>query len=185
MSRRKRSGERSHAILLVLAAGVLCATVVAHGQPVSGRTAQVSQAVTDLPPGRGADVARERCTACHGAALIVQQRLTREGWSREIDKMVGWGAVVAEGDRETLLDYLSTTFGVRPSSAPGVAAAEGPVSSILTTRCQACHDMHLVQQQRLDATSWRREVDKMIGWGAVLNDAERDALIAHLAGRFP
>jgi len=88
-------------------------------------------------------------------------------------------------DREMLLDYLSTTFSVRPSTAPAVAPAHGPGAAILEMRCQSCHDMHLIRQQRLDAAGWRREVDKMIGWGAVLDDAEREALIGYLAGRLP
>ena len=175
--------SRSSAILLAVAAGVCCASV-AYGQPFAGaREVRALQTSDELPPGSGADAVRARCTGCHGPALIVQQRLTREGWAREIDKMVGWGAVATDADREALLNYLSTTFGVRPSSAPIAVGTEGPGAAILQTRCQSCHDLRLVQQQRLDATGWRREVDKMIGWGALLDDSEREALVGYLAGR--
>lgn len=46
------------------------------------------------------------CTPCHGADLIDQQRLTRTGWEREVEKMMRWGARVPEAEKETLVDYL-------------------------------------------------------------------------------
>jgi DMSO/TMAO reductase YedYZ molybdopterin-dependent catalytic subunit len=54
------------------------------------------------------------CTACHQDDVIRQQRLTRAQWDAEINKMVGWGARVADQDRSTLLDYLVGAFGPRP-----------------------------------------------------------------------
>jgi sulfite oxidase len=48
----------------------------------------------------------EECGNCHGQDVILQQRLTRAQWDRELNKMIGWGARVNPGDRETLLDYL-------------------------------------------------------------------------------
>ena len=171
----------------MIAAAFYSASVVVHGQPAP-RSAQVAPASLvdgDLPSGAGADIVRARCTACHGPALVVQQRLTREGWAREIDKMVGWGAVLADAEREALLQYLTVTFGVRAPAAASIARPETAGLTILRIRCQSCHDLHLVEQQRLDAVGWRREVDKMIGWGAVLDDSERDALVGYLAGRLP
>jgi mono/diheme cytochrome c family protein len=172
-------------VILAISVVLCCASVVAHGQRAvaSARVEPASRESGDLPSGAGADVARARCTACHGPALIVQQRLSPEGWGREVDKMVGWGAVVNAADRAVLLNYLSTAFGVRTPSAVAGTEATGP--TILRTRCQSCHDLHLVEQQRLDAAGWRREVEKMVGWGAVLNDSERDALVGYLAGRLP
>ena len=55
---------------------------------------------------------------------------------------------------------------------------------MLDSRCLACHDMELIAQQRLTITGWTREVDKMIGWGAGVTDAEKGSLIQHLADRF-
>jgi DMSO/TMAO reductase YedYZ molybdopterin-dependent catalytic subunit len=46
------------------------------------------------------------CTACHGPDLIDQQRLTRVGWQREVEKMMRWGARVPEAEKDTLVDYL-------------------------------------------------------------------------------
>jgi hypothetical protein len=38
--------------------------------------------------------------------MVDQQRLTRTGWQRELEKMMRWGARVPEADKESLVDYL-------------------------------------------------------------------------------
>jgi hypothetical protein len=53
-------------------------------------------------------VFKRACLTCHQADIARQQRLTRAGWTRTLDKMVRWGAVVPEADREALLDHLVT-----------------------------------------------------------------------------
>jgi hypothetical protein len=113
---------------------------------------------------------------------MAQQRLSRDGWSREIDRMVAWGATIEARDRNTLLDYLAANFGVRPASGDEGADADAG-ATVLQTRCIVCHDLRLIEQQRLDAEGWRREVDKMIGWGAGVTELEKDALVAHLVRR--
>ena len=51
------------------------------------------------------------CTAsCHGPSLIAQQRLDRNAWSREIDKMIGWGAVVPAAEKDVFINYLAASF---------------------------------------------------------------------------
>jgi DMSO/TMAO reductase YedYZ molybdopterin-dependent catalytic subunit len=51
------------------------------------------------------------CNTCHGNDVIDQQRLTRDQWDRELNKMTGWGAKVNKDDRESMLDYLFANFG--------------------------------------------------------------------------
>src|SRR5215475_13553482 len=60
-----------------------------------------------LPEGNGANVVREKCLTCHEADLIIMQRLSRQGWSREVDKMLRWGATVGEPERRRMLDYFA------------------------------------------------------------------------------
>ena len=47
------------------------------------------------------------CLTCHDQDMIRQQRITRTQWSREIDKMMRWGAPAKPEDREAILDYLN------------------------------------------------------------------------------
>ncbi len=51
------------------------------------------------------------CTECHEARIILQQRLSKAAWTKEVDKMTKWGALVDPKDRDALIDYLSANFG--------------------------------------------------------------------------
>jgi hypothetical protein len=64
----------------------------------------------DLPPGPMQAKATTSCTECHEARIILQQRLSKAAWTKEVDKMVKWGAVVDPSDRDALIEYLSTNF---------------------------------------------------------------------------
>jgi hypothetical protein len=64
----------------------------------------------DLPAGTMQTKATTACLECHEARIILQQRLTKAAWTKEVDKMMKWGAVVDAADRDALIDYLSTNF---------------------------------------------------------------------------
>jgi mono/diheme cytochrome c family protein len=48
--------------------------------------------------------------------------------------------------------------------------------------CSACHSLRLIESQRLSATAWGKEVNKMAGWGATVSD--RQTLIDYLASQY-
>jgi mono/diheme cytochrome c family protein len=64
----------------------------------------------DLPAGAMQAKATTACLECHEARIILQQRLSKAAWTKEVDKMTKWGAVVDPADRDALIDYLSTNF---------------------------------------------------------------------------
>lgn len=64
----------------------------------------------DLPPGPLQAKMNTACLECHDARIIVQQRLSKAAWTKEVDKMIRWGAVVDPADREAFIDYLSSNF---------------------------------------------------------------------------
>jgi len=64
----------------------------------------------DLPPGPMQAKATASCLECHEARIILQQRLSKAAWTKEVDKMVKWGAVVDAQDHDPLIDYLSANF---------------------------------------------------------------------------
>ena len=68
-----------------------------------------------------------RCTICHSSDLITQQRLDRSMWTKEVDKMIKWGAPVRPEERKFLLDYLSTSYGPLSSADSSLAEAERPL----------------------------------------------------------
>jgi hypothetical protein len=60
---------------------------------------------------RGKEIFENRCLSCHEADLTRQQRLSRQGWAREVEKMIRWGALVTEAEKEPLIDFLSKSYG--------------------------------------------------------------------------
>jgi cytochrome c5 len=53
---------------------------------------------------------KRACLVCHEDDLIESQRLSRDGWTRSVDKMIRWGAVVAAADKDALVDYLAARY---------------------------------------------------------------------------
>lgn len=146
-----------------------------------------------MPNNHGAELARTQCVACHEMDLISSQRLSKAGWTREVEKMMRWGAEIKDADKEHLVDYLATTYTQRPFSKeppPSPAPTPDPASvargkTTFESKCLACHQDELMQQQRLGKTGWTREVEKMTRWGAEIKDTEKDSLIDFLTVQFP
>ncbi len=83
----------------------------------------------DLPAGTMRAKATTACLECHEARIILQQRLSKGAWTKEVDKMVKWGAVVDANDHDALIDYLSTNFSPdQPAYEPPRTAADRSTS---------------------------------------------------------
>jgi len=79
----------------------------------------------DLPPGPRQAKATTSCLECHEAGIILQQRLSKATWTKEVDTMIKWGAVVDASDRDALIDYLSSNFSPdRPPYEPPRTSVE-------------------------------------------------------------
>jgi hypothetical protein len=64
----------------------------------------------ELPAGAMQQKVTTACTECHESRIILQQRLSKATWTKEVDKMIKWGAVVDPADREGFIEYLSSNF---------------------------------------------------------------------------
>jgi len=64
-----------------------------------------------LPAGPMQEKATAACSTCHEARIIVQQRLSKAAWTKEMDKMIKWGAEVDPKDRDAMIEYFSENFG--------------------------------------------------------------------------
>ncbi len=101
-----------------------------------------------------------RCSVCHSADLIVQQRLPRARWEATVEKMRHWGAEISHDEADLLVRYLSARYHQgAPDQVPPLnheigktepltqePAAEGPVTGVAARgaglfehNCQACH----------------------------------------------
>lgn len=80
---------------------------------------------SSLPSGSMQQKATTACMECHNAQIIQQQRLSKAAWTKEVDKMAKWGALVEPQNRDALIDYLSTNFGTEkpPYQPPRTASS--------------------------------------------------------------
>ena len=100
-------------ILLALIVSLTCVTVLYAES-------------SDLPPGTLQAKMKAACLGCHDSGIIVQQRLGKAAWTKEVDKMIKWGAVVDPGDRDAFIEYLRANFPAdkEPYVAPRTASAK-------------------------------------------------------------
>ena len=100
------------------------AVIALASMSISAFPQQAAKPAEDLPRGAMQAKATTACLECHEARIILQQRLSNAAWTKEVDKMVKWGAVVDGNDRDALIDYLSTNF------SPDKGPYEAPRTSI-------------------------------------------------------
>ncbi len=106
-----------------LTSSVAAVGVIVLGAMSLSAFSQQAKPAEDLPPGPMQTKATTACLECHEARIILQQRLSKAAWIKEVDKMMKWGAVVDANDRDALIDYLSANF------SPDQAPYEAPRSS--------------------------------------------------------
>jgi hypothetical protein len=108
---RAREKRRMPCLAPVLLAGAVSMMIVA-ALPFWALSDKLIPAklTEDLPAGAMQVKATTACLECHEARIILQQRLSKGAWTKEVDKMVKWGAVVDANDHDALIDYLSANF---------------------------------------------------------------------------
>jgi cytochrome c5 len=67
------------------------------------------------------------------------------------------------------------------SGAPASQGNSVDGKAVLESACTSCHDISRVTSASKTMDGWTSTVDRMIGKGAKLTDAEKTALIAYLA----
>lgn len=92
---------------------------------ISAELPQLGTKFKPLPKGIGRQSVEIACLPCHSADILVQQRLNEKQWTAEVDKMIRWGAVVADADKAKMIVYLLKNF--------------GPENKFTPTRVRAAH----------------------------------------------
>jgi hypothetical protein len=82
--------------------------------------ASFGKASDDAEPGKKAE--QTSCAPCHSLRLVDSQRLSAAAWQKEVDKMIGWGAVVP--NRQILIDYLSQHYSNTQAPLPLVRSSD-------------------------------------------------------------
>lgn len=90
-------------------------------------SSSVAQQGPKLPAAPIEPKVRTACTECHDSQMLLQQRLSKGTWTKEVDKMIRWGAVVDPKDHDAIVDYLSTNFPPdKPAYVPAGAKMATP-----------------------------------------------------------
>jgi hypothetical protein len=76
---------------------------------------------------------------------------------------------------EQPLPPLGTELGELPA---------GAMKALADQACLHCHSADMIRQQRLTEKQWTAEITKMVGWGAVVPEDQRAALVAYLVEHF-
>ena len=97
----------SNANRLMVMSAMVTALILIALTVASAQSNQAAKFTEDLPPGSMQAKAVASCQECHEARIIVQQRLSKAAWTKEVDKMIKWGAVVDASDHDALIDYLT------------------------------------------------------------------------------
>lgn len=88
----------------------------------------------------------------------------------------GWNVIPRIG-----VDVVKRPSAKAPS-APTTSSAMPPDG--FRQSCGVCHDDDMLWQQRLTRAQWDREITKMTGWGAKVDDQHRSAFLDYLFANF-
>jgi mono/diheme cytochrome c family protein len=150
-----------------------------------------AQTTPVLPPGEGRDLVAVACTQCHGLGTIVQIRDGAAGWRQFVNYMIMKGAQVSDREADTVVQYLTASFG--PNSAPAAGAAPaaalaplpaGSGKELVEARCVTCHDLLRVVASRRPKSDWDGIVANMINRGATATPDERQTIVSYLSTQF-
>jgi hypothetical protein len=100
-----RSRTLRHALSMAMLSSFLCLPALHAEDP-------------ELPAGPIQAKVRTACLECHESRIIIQQRLSKAAWIREVEKMVKWGAVVDPADKDAFVEYLSDNFPSDKAAGP-------------------------------------------------------------------
>lgn len=66
----------------------------------------------------------------------------------------------------------------------GFSLPEDTGKDLILSRCNICHGIDIVVNQRLNRLGWEEIVDRMIRWGAPITPQERILIIEYLYKHF-
>jgi hypothetical protein len=84
-----------------------------------------------------------------------------------------------------VLGTVLSACGGAKEPAPGEAPADLDGKALIEERCTVCHNLQTVTSASKSREGWVSNVERMIGKGAQLNDAEKEAVVDYLAEAYP
>lgn len=170
--------------VLVLPLAFMAVPIAAQ---VGGRPARPK---VQRPDGPVWDVIRKHCVACHGIDDYAFHAEDKAGWRKLIaEKHKSGEAVLADADREILLDWLAARFGPGTKPFPRTYVppeittffSDPEAKRLMDRACTQCHGVDRVQGVRNSEEGWRVTLVDMRERGAQLSDEELERLVEWLA----
>jgi len=143
----------------------------------------------ERPDGAVWEVIRKNCTNCHGIDDYAFYALDKTGWTKLIaEKHKPGEAVLSEGDRGLLVDWLAGKFGPETKPFPRTYIppeittffSDPEAFRLMNRSCTRCHGVDRVQGARKAADNWRVTLVDMRERGAQLADEELEQLVEWL-----
>jgi mono/diheme cytochrome c family protein len=66
--------------------------------------------------------------------------------------------------------FLAAAAGVCSSACAADSSSPDAGRQAEQRSCTPCHSLRLIESQRLSPAAWKKEITKMVGWGAVVSD---------------
>ena len=143
-----------------------------------------------LPAGPGKDLVAVACTQCHGLRLIVALRDGPVGWRRFVDDMILRGAQLTPPEADTVIQYLSKSFGPGTSPMQSGLKSEplppGDGEKLVESRCTLCHDLGRITTVTRGKEEWNNTVSNMMtrAGASVATPDEVLTMASYLAAHF-
>ena len=140
--------------------GLFCVTGLVALTAITAFSQEDPASVMTMLGPRAEGLIIARCSVCHSADLITQQRLPGARWEATIEKMKHWGAEISSEEADVLRRYLSARYHPdAPLILPPLdhemgkaepfkdePEAQGPVrgvvlrgAGVFELNCQGCH----------------------------------------------
>jgi|GEM_PF-486455 len=123
----------------------------------------------------------EKAAPQHELEFILGQEKTREEWEETIDRMIGYGAEINDEEKQLIIDYLVSRGSA--SEMDEMGAEEIDVEALIAEKAAPQHDLGFILGQEKTREEWETTIDRMIGYGAEINEEEKQIIIDYLVNR--
>jgi mono/diheme cytochrome c family protein len=103
--------------------------------------------------------------------------------SADVDAIIAWIGSLPNPDASQ--NPNPSAAAPTPEAATATPAApQLDGATLVQQRCTVCHSINRIESAHKDEAGWTATVDRMIGYGAQLNDQEKAAVIAYLVATY-
>jgi truncated hemoglobin YjbI len=120
----------------------------------------------------------EKVAGNHDLERIFNAVKTRDEWEETLDRMIGYGAEINDEEKEIIIAYL-----LDRDSEEMEASSEVDVDALIEEKVAGNHDLGRIFNADKTREEWVETLDRMIGYGAQINDEEKEIIIEYLLNR--